>query len=477
MTIISKERRFPPSGKLSHNANVGPQNYDYRAQISDFTNSRKCVVTYKNPTLPRKKVVAAEIWKKEYEERVARLTHDGRDNQWNKAARSTQRRPKSAFGVRSTSGYGLGFSTRPFVSPALSCLERCGLETPGPGRYGKLSYEPGGSEYVSKMKRKHKNRLREWTRRGNTRPVSASGTIPLSMRNEDARGDTQRRESKLGKMQNLYRRPSLRKRLEAIPSVDIQTAVARATKLTSREPRRKKTRPNSAYTPSPSKYATKMNALENTHGKLRKQFRPRSAPAFRASSNSILAASVSHSMHGIPATFSTKRGERPSFPTKTLKDPKKYDKYVAKVPPANTRAKTNRGRYMTGSPIIIQKGVSQKRRCLLRVRQVLRESKGNKSSSLSENFPLKTFSRHMNELHRGNVEEQANFEKEGLTLLTNIEREAEQQYLDDEDGFEFSDLSDADPPEDQLDQSIVSTLNEQSKLNLVLLKAKLLPVQ
>ena len=83
----------------------------------------------------------------------------------------------------------------------------------------------------------------------------------------------------------------------------------------------------------------------------------------------------------------------------------------------------------------------------------------------------------MNELHRGNVEEQANFEKEGLTLLTNIEREAEQQYLDDEDGFEFSDLSDADPPEDQLDQSIVSTLNEQSKLNLVLLKAKLLPVQ
>ena len=132
---------------------------------------------------------------------------------------------------------------------------------------------------------------------------------------------------------------------------------------------------------------------------------------------------------------------------------------------------------MTGSPIIIQKGVSQKRRCLLRVRQVLRESKGNKSSSLSENFPLKTFSRHMNELHRGNVEEQANFEKEGLTLLTNIEREAVQQYLDDEDGFEFSDLSDADPPEDQLDQSIVSTLNEQSKLNLVLLKAKLLPVQ
>ena len=342
------------------------------------------------------------------------MTPSGSTNRWNKppSLRLGHKdvkpliRPRSAIGVRSTAGTGEGFQARPFVSKELSKLERYGNETPGPGRYGGLIYEVGNREYEERMKMRQQELSRRWTRDGNTRPQSASIIRKTrrgmekckNKRPKSAAHASKKQSEKLDALREMYcRRPSVEKRLQAIPQVDMKTALERAQALTSRAPmrtlkiqksqkRQRRRRPKSAMpmqrsSSTPKVYSAFMRTVSSnenlkTPTRVKKHARPTTAPVSRRPYESPASQNVKHSKPKL-TRVSQKRDVKPVFynTSAPISAEDIYDKFVVKVPATKRRSDPNRANYMTGSPIKILPGVSPSKRSLMRVRAKLRAAR------------------------------------------------------------------------------------------------------
>ena len=277
--------------------------------------------------------------------------------------------------------------------------------------------EIGSKNYEEKMKMRQQELSRRWTRKGNTRPQSASATrlSRCGMKKVSGKGRPQsavespvNKNKRLDAMRKLYmRRPSFEKRLKAIPKVDMKTALSRAMALTSRAPMRnrmtkhskkrsKKKRPKSAVPMERSSSSPKIfhsfmrtvSNVENSRTPIRQNKlppRPTTAPATRRAytpSNSHRFVDPKSPEKQPSSARNNKRSKpvrcrRPTSPTPLPPAVAEsiYDKFVVKVPIEKRRSDPNRTNYMTGSPIKILPGVSPSKRSLMRVRAKLKAAR------------------------------------------------------------------------------------------------------